>query len=317
MSDKKIIGDLTKEDLIEAIKVIISAKDEEKDERTLSEKFKDSWNEFTESVKDIVTFKFVSKLAEDTKKFAKDTWHICSFGFVEDIKKWWKTPLTKELFIQRGVKIKFILSEVVETIVFVLAMVIFIRFCIGEIRWIPSGSMKPTLLEGDRIIVERYSRFNSTPKRGDIMVFYPPSTKLSNRPVALLSRLTGILCKDIAYIKRVVGLPGDKIEIKYEPNGAAYVYINDVKYEENYIKSVYEYPPCPAPNMNHMFIMPDQIMKCGPFYLEHDEYFMMGDNRGDSQDSRYWGPLKQDRFIGRAVSVFWPLSRKKELKRLN
>ena len=61
--------------------------------------------------------------------------------------------------------------------------------------------------------------------------------------------------------------------------------------------------------------MSDQVMKCGPFYLEHDEFFMMGDNRGNSQDSRYWGTLKQDRFVGRAVMVFWPLNRIKILHR--
>ena len=137
------------------------------------------------------------------------------------------------------------LCEIIETVVFVLVMVVIIRFFVGEIRWIPSGSMHPTLLEGDRIVVERYSRFFSGPQRGDIMVFYPPSTELSRKPLPLLSRLTGFWCKDIAYIKRVVGLPGDKIEIKEEKDGSAYVYINDKKYKEDYIKSVYEYPPCP------------------------------------------------------------------------
>ena len=101
--------------------------------------------------------------------------------------------------------------EVIETVVFVVVMVIIIRFFVGEIRWIPSGSMHPTLIEGDRIVVESYSRFFDGPKRGDIMVFYPPSTRLSNSPLPLLARLTGIFCKDVAYIKRVVGLPGETI----------------------------------------------------------------------------------------------------------
>ena len=56
-------------------------------------------------------------------------------------------------------------------------------------------------------------------------------------------------------------------------------------------------------------------MKCGPFKLKDDEYFMMGDNRGNSQDSRYWGPLKQDKFIGRAVTIFWPVRRTKNIGR--
>ena len=113
------------------------------------------------------------------------------------------------------------LCEVIETVIFVVVMVIIIRFFVGEIRWIPSGSMHPTLVEGDRIVVERYSRFFTTPQRGDIMVFYPPSTKLSRSPLPLFARLTGFWCKDIAYIKRVVGMPGDKVEIKEEKDGSA------------------------------------------------------------------------------------------------
>ena len=73
--------------------------------------------------------------------------------------------------------------EIIETIVFVIVMLIIIRFFVGEIRWIPSGSMRPTLIEGDRIIVERFSRFYTTPKRGDIMVFYPPFEKLENTQI--------------------------------------------------------------------------------------------------------------------------------------
>ena len=122
--------------------------------------------------------------------------------------------------IQEWYKIhKPAIKETVETVVFVVVMVIIIRFFIGEIRWIPSGSMHPTLLEGDRIFVERYSRFYTTPKRGDIIVFYPPFEKLKNTPWKVFSRLTGFFCKDIAYIKRVVGMPGDKFELKADNTG--------------------------------------------------------------------------------------------------
>lgn len=207
-------------------------------------------------------------------------------------------------------------GETITTIIFVVVMVIIIRFFIAEVRWIPSGSMNPTLIEGDRIVVERFSRFFTAPKRGDIMVFYPPATKLSRKPIPLLSRLTGILCKDIAYIKRVVGLPGEKIEVKFEDDGSAYVYINDKKYKENYIKSVFEYPLCPPPEIKQPLVFDERIMKCGPFKLGKDEYFMMGDNRGNSQDSRYWGVLKKDRFVGRAVFLFWPFNRTRVLHRL-
>src|SRR5574344_838451 len=117
------------------------------------------------------------------------------------------------------IKIKPALKETVETVVFVFVMVMIIRFFIGEIRWIPSGSMRPTLIEGDRIFVERVSRFYTTPKRGDIMVFYPPLQELKYTPVKVFQRLTGFFCKDIAYIKSVVGMQGDKFEVKKLENG--------------------------------------------------------------------------------------------------
>lgn len=255
----------------------------------------------------------------------KESWQNYKTKCREQSKKYWEkfktylSPSTQS-FLDKIEKIfiKFDIMETINTILFVIVMVIIIRFFFGEIRWIPSGSMHPTLIEGDRIVVERYSRFFTSPKRGDIMIFYPPSTQLTYKPMDILKRLTGIYCRDIAYIKRVVGMPGDKIEIKQEPNGASYVYINDKKYEENYIQSIYEYPACP--NQNDLDILnssyhKNHIMKCGPFQLGKKEYFMMGDNRGNSQDSRYWGVLKEDRFIGRAVAVFWPINRIKSLIR--
>ena len=119
--------------------------------------------------------------------------------------------ITKETYEQ---KIKPILKEAVETIVFVVVMVIIIKFFIGEIRWIPSGSMKPTLIEHDRIIVERVTRFYREPQRGDVIVFYPPQFTLESSPIKVFKRLTGFFCTDIAFIKRIVGMPGDKLEIK-------------------------------------------------------------------------------------------------------
>lgn len=196
-------------------------------------------------------------------------------------------------------------KEAVDTIVFVVIAVILIRFFVAELRWIPSGSMKPTLIEGDRIVVEKISKFpnilkehnfENTPKRGDIMIFYPPFVKLKTTPWAIFSRLTGFFCKDVAYIKRVIGLPGEKFEIKQSDNGAYKVYINNKPLEEEYIMSEYDYHKC------------KENMFCGPFVIPDNSYFMMGDNRGSSLDSRFWGPLSKERFIGRAVFVFWPVN---------
>lgn len=189
-----------------------------------------------------------------------------------------------------------ITREIIETVVFVLVMVIIIRYFVGEIRWIPSASMHPTLLEGDRIVVERFSRFYRTPKRGDIMVFYPPFERLKNTPIKVFSRLTGFFCKDVAYIKRVIGLPGEKVEIKSDQTGKYTVYINGTPLEEPYVNSPYDYPQC------------SEAIEC-KFDIPEGYYLMLGDNRGNSQDGRYWGLLPKDRFIGRAVTIFWPIKR--------
>lgn len=196
-----------------------------------------------------------------------------------------------------------ITKEVIYTVVFVLVCVIVIRYFIGELRWIPSGSMRPTIIEKDRVFVEKIHDLKNGIKRGDILVFYPPETTLSNSPFAILSRLTGIFCKDIAFIKRVVGMPNDKLEVRYnEKSGEYRVYINDKALNEPYINSNVNWSPC------------IENMYCGPMTIPEGHYFMMGDNRGNSQDSRFWGFLDANRIIGRANFMFFPLSRINVLK---
>ena len=198
--------------------------------------------------------------------------------------------LDKKLLKQ---KLKELGKETVKTIFQILIALIVARLFIFESRWIPSASMHPTLIEKDRIIVDRVSRFFREPQRGDILVFYPPMVTLEYTPVKLFKRLTGIKCDDVAFIKRVVGLPGEKLEIKKASDGSYAVYINDEKLEEPYIQSKYEFNDCTSD------------MFCGPMIIPDGEYFMMGDNRGNSLDSRYWGFLPKEKIIGRAFSIFW------------
>ena len=197
-------------------------------------------------------------------------------------------------------KIFSFLKETLDTILFVLIAVIVIRFFVGELRWIPSGSMHPTLIEKDRLFVEKLSKPFRELQRGDVIVFYPPDEPLKKDFFSIISRLTGLMCKDIAFIKRIIGMHGDKFEIKLEDDGY-YVYINDKKLEEPYILSKTDWMPC------------RDDMYCGPFTVPEDNYFMMGDNRGNSQDSRFWGFLPKNRVIGRAIFVFWPLNRVQKL----
>ncbi len=200
----------------------------------------------------------------------------------------------KEEIIEKSTKSA--LREIFETVVFVLVAVILIRFFVGELRWIPSSSMYPTLIEGDRIFVEKVTKPFRAPKRGDVIVFYPPDETLKTDFLSVMARLTGILCKDIAYIKRIIGLPNDKLEIKKE-NDNFYVYINGKKEIEPYILSETDWIDC------------RDDMYCGPLQIPDGQYFMMGDNRGNSQDSRFWGFLPEKNIIGRAVFKFWPIPR--------
>ena len=194
-------------------------------------------------------------------------------------------------------KIKAFIKETVDTVVFVVIAVIIIRFFLGEIRWIPSLSMYPTLKVKDRLFVERLTRFWDTPKRGDIMIFYPPETDLSYDFFSVFKRLTGFGCKDDAFIKRVIGIPGDKYEIKVGNDGNYHVFINDKVLQEDYVNTEDGYSEC------------TEYMYCGPEVIPEKHFLMLGDNRGNSKDSRYWGLLPQERFIGRAKFRFWPLTR--------
>ncbi|MBO7672800.1 signal peptidase I [bacterium] len=249
--------------------------------------------------------KFSGKCAD--KKEETTTENEDDSSIIDDIKNFFKDitrPLTKDLFIERALGFKNFIYETFSTVVFVIVGVIIIRFFIVDVRWIPSGSMIPTIKEGDRVFVERFSRFYSTPQRGDIMVFYPPFTELEYTPVLVFKRLTGFFCKDVAFIKRVIGLPGEKFEIKKASDGTYSVYINNKPLEEPYIKSNLDYTPCERIEIN-----------CGPFTIPEHEYLMLGDNRDGSWDGRFWGTVDEDMFIGKAVFRFWPVTRIKPFVR--
>ncbi len=205
-------------------------------------------------------------------------------------------------------------KEIVSTVVFVLVAVILIRYFIGELRWIPSGSMRTTIVERDRVYVEKIHS-GSEIKRGDIIVFYPPSTELLNTPMAIFTRLSGIFCKDIAYIKRVVGLPGEKLEIKQDKETSGYrVFINDKPLYEPYTGCYSEKMSLSYPESDTEWTQCLDNMFCGPFIIPQNSYFMMGDNRCNSADSRFWGFLDKNRIIGRATFMFWPIKRINVLK---
>ncbi len=195
--------------------------------------------------------------------------------------------------------IKSFLHECIETIVIVAVLVIVIRGFVGEPRWIPSASMRPTLLEGDRVFIEKVTtKYHLRDiQRGDILVFYPPFSKLEDSLWAKFTRFVGLFDKNEAYIKRVIAVEGDKYKIDTDPKtGASVVYINDKRLKEPYL---YE----------NKTINCTENMYCGPAVVPKDHYLMLGDNRANSQDGRFWGLLHKDRVIGKAIFLFWPLNR--------
>ncbi|NES81637.1 MAG: signal peptidase I [Moorea sp. SIO2B7] len=147
-----------------------------------------------------------------------------------------------------------------------------IRTFVAEARYIPSASMQPTLEINDRLIIEKVSYHFKEPQRGDVVVF-APTEKLVEQNF-----------KD-AFIKRVIGLPGDKVQVM-----GGRVYVNDQPLREKYIEEEPQYD-------------------YGPVKVPEGQYLVLGDNRNNSYDSHYWGFVPRENLIGRAVVRFWPFNR--------
>lgn len=172
-------------------------------------------------------------------------------------------------------------QEIAKTIGLSLLLAMGIRQFVAEARYIPSESMVPTLLVNDRLIVEKVSyRFHS-PERGDIIVFIPPE---SASQYCLGPQNTNVRIKD-AFIKRVVALPGETVEVR-----DGQVLINNQPLQENYIAEPPDYP------------LP-------PTVIPADSVLVLGDNRNNSCDGHFWGPVPDENIIGKAVFRFWPPNR--------
>ena len=169
--------------------------------------------------------------------------------------------------------------ENLQILVIALVLAIVIRLVIAEPRFIPSDSMVPTLQIGDRLVVEKVVYRFRSPQTGDIVVFDPPQPLLDFG-----------YSPDKAFIKRVIGTPGDVVQVT-----RGKVYLNQQPLTEPYIAE------SPAYEMVPVRVPPDQ-------------YFVMGDNRNNSNDSHIWGFLPRQNIIGRAVFRFFPFDR---LGRLN
>lgn len=210
-----------------------------------------------------------------------------------------------------------LLREIVELIVVTLVLLIVIRFFLAEARFIPSSSMEPTLQIGDRLLVEKISGHMHKPiRRGEIIVFYPPPSEmggkdLSNEPLTVLGRLTGLpfLPYEPAFIKRVIGLPGDRIRVQKNIG----VFINDQLLDESpYVKEKPQYDLNTLGDIGNrsyhgIDLRPYKDVKLAgqQIVVPAGHLFVMGDNRNNSEDSHMWGFLEQKRVIGRACLLFW------------
>jgi signal peptidase I len=160
------------------------------------------------------------------------------------------------------------LRELIDTVVLIGAIYALVN--LASVRFIVEGpSMQPNFETGQFLIVSRINYLLGEPERGDIVVFHPPGKPADEPP----------------YIKRVVGLPGETVALL-----DAQVYINGLELSEPYLNE-----PCIPARCE------DQTWELGP-----DEYFVMGDNRNHSSDSRSFGPIKHDTIIGEALVRYWP-----------
>jgi signal peptidase I len=186
------------------------------------------------------------------------------------------------------------LVELVLVVVVAIGLALGIQAFLIKPYRIPSESMVPTLEVGQRVLVNRLGNNFGDPKVGDILVFHPPAGAESDsenqcgghqRPGAACDQPTPKEAK-VNYIKRVVGVPGDKIAII---DGR--VIRNGKPTKEPFINKCSDGSGCQYPKT---------------ITVPAGHYFMMGDNRGESDDSRFWGPIKRDWVIGGAVATYWP-----------
>ena len=188
-------------------------------------------------------------------------------------------------------KLKAQARDWIESILIAFVLAMFIRTFFFQAFKIPSGSMRMTLLEGDRLLVNKL-RYGAKipftnkrlpgfgkPKRGDVIVFVFPEDHKRD------------------FIKRLIALGGETVEIR-----SGDIYINNKLIEDPRIKNVYYYNRGDYGNMNQKVLVPP------------GDYFVLGDNSGSSHDSRYWGFVPESDLIGRAELIYWPPNRIRFIK---
>jgi signal peptidase I len=192
------------------------------------------------------------------------------------------------------------LLELVIIVAIALGLALLIQAFVVKPYRIPSASMEPTLGINQRILVNRIDTHLFTPHVGDITVFHPPANysscanpsegeNQSGQDAAAACDATQSQASSVTFVKRVVGLPGDRLSIR---NG--HVIRNGVPEKDSYIVSCQGGGACNFPQT---------------ITVPRGDYYMMGDNRPDSEDSRFWGPIPRAWIIGKAFFTYWPPDR--------
>ncbi len=188
--------------------------------------------------------------------------------------------------------------ELVVIVAVALGLALGIQAFIVKPYRIPSGSMEPTLAIGQRVLVDRLGMNFSEPHVGEIVVFHPPRDAEQQvcGPVPHVVKIGGAACaapepwkSNVNFIKRIVAGPGDVISIV-----EGHVIRNGVRENDPYIKPCGDSQECNFPT---------------PIKIPAGHWFMMGDNRGESDDSRFWGPVPTGWIIGDAFATYWPPDR--------
>lgn len=183
------------------------------------------------------------------------------------------------------------LIELVTIVAVALGLALGIQAFLVKPFRIPSESMVPTLAVGQRVLADRISLRFGEPEIGDVMVFKPPRGADDNE--CGVEQPEGTACSrptggrsETNFIKRVVARGGDRLAVK-----GGRVYINGKRQDEPFIRPDEDCAICNLPR---------------PITIPKDHYFMMGDNRGESADSREWGPVPKKWLIGQAFVTYWP-----------
>ncbi|HUR34322.1 MAG TPA: signal peptidase I [Vicinamibacterales bacterium] len=192
---------------------------------------------------------------------------------------------------------KSTLREYFESIVIAVILALFIRTFVVQAFKIPTGSMENNLLIGDHLLVNKF-------------VFGPSASGLERAvlPMGVIRRGDVVVFKypeepERDFIKRIIGLPGDTIELKQKK-----VYVNGTPLDEPYVHFLEPPSGGPASEVTSL----DVRENFGPVTVSPDHYFAMGDNRDNSADSRYWGQLPRDYIKGKALLIYWSYEAERE-----